>query len=99
MIDRLRLQGTTGKIAFGYLDAAVLRSWRIVYHARRDGGTGQWKLAATFARVDKALLRKRPLLFTAARDGLVGFWCWSIDTPSIQIGDTQIVATLGPPEG
>jgi hypothetical protein len=99
MLNNLRLRGTTGAITYGYHDAAILRDWTIVRKCAPDGTQrGPWQLRATFARVDKFILRQRPLLFSGKREGLRGLWCWPLDTPSIQIGDSTLIATLGPPE-
>lgn len=97
MFDSLILYGGTGSILWGYRTAAAVRSWRIAKHSGRDGKhDGKWRLMATLARADKFQLRQRPLMFTAPRDR--GYWCWPLLTDSIQIGDTTLIATLGPPE-
>lgn len=98
MFERLRLRGTTGAILWGYREAAQLRGWTIVYHKPDLTHDNRWTLVATFQRIDKFSLRQRPLLFSAAREGLQGYWCWPLDPASIQIGDAQMTATLGPPE-
>lgn len=97
-IGRLRLRGTTGAVLWGYREAASLKSWHIVHHAPDRTHDARWTLTAVFARVDKFQLRQRPLLFSAAKEGMKGYWCWPLDTASIQIGDTHMTATLGPPE-
>jgi len=98
MLQNLRLRGTTGTITYGYRDAAVLRDWTIVRHEPDAHHAGSWRLRATFARVDKFALRQRPLLFSAKREGLKGLWCWPLDSASIQVGESTLIATLGPPE-
>jgi len=98
MLQNVRLRGTTGSITYGYQEAATLRAWTIVHHAPDAKHAGSWQLLATFDRVNKFRLRQRPLLFSAKREGLTGLWCWPLDTTSIQIGDTTLLATLGPPE-
>ena len=98
MFERLYLRGTAGAILFGYKDAAVLRGWTVYHHRPDAKHDDRWTLVATFARVDKYLLRQRPLVFSAKRDGLQGLWCFPLHDSSVQIGDTQLTATLGPPE-
>lgn len=98
MFNRVRLRGDTGAILWGYREAAALKAWTIFYHRPDLRHDGRWTLTATFARVDKGHIRRRPLLFTAARAGLKGLWCWSLKPDSIQIGETQMQAILGPPE-
>jgi hypothetical protein len=98
MLQNIRLRGTTGTITYGYQEAALLRSWSIIRHQPDGKHDGSWKLLATFERVNKFCLRQRPLLFSAKREGLTGLWCWPLDTASIQVGDTTMIATLGPPE-
>jgi hypothetical protein len=98
LLRNVRLRGDTGSIVYGYHEAASLRAWTIVHHEPDATHAGSWQIVATFARVDKFCLRQRPLLFTAKRDGLKGLWCWPLDTRSIQIGETRLIATLGPPE-
>lgn len=72
----------------GYRDAVVLKTWAI---AKSEG---HWTLTAAIARVDPYLSRQRPLLFTAPRPG--GFWAWPL--VDLQLGPSQLVAKLGPPE-
>jgi hypothetical protein len=98
VFDAIRLRGTTGAILWGYRTAAQLQAWSIVYHKPDLTHDNRWTLTATFQRVDRFQLRQRPLLFSAAREGLKGYWCWPLETESIQIGDVQMTATLGPPE-
>jgi|SRR5580765_1148769 len=98
MLQNVRLRGDVGSITYGYHEAAVLRSWTIIRREPDHYHDGSWLLSATFTRVNKFMLRQRPLLFSAKRDGLKGLWCWPLDSASIQIGDTRMIATLGPPE-
>lgn len=97
MFNSITLRGAAGAILWGYRTAAVLQAWTI-YHHRPDGDhDARWTLTATFARVNRFELRQRPLLFSAPRPGLP-MSCWPLHTASIQIGETRLVATLGPPE-
>lgn len=96
MFNSVTINGPRGAILWGYQDAAVVGAWRIYYHRPDPTHDGRWRLAARLTRVDKTLIRGRPLLFTAPRDK--GRWCWPLDRDSIQIGDTTLIATLGPPE-
>jgi hypothetical protein len=97
VFESVTLRGTAGSILWGYREAAALRAWTI-YHHRPDGQhDARWTLRASFARVNRFELRQRPLLFTAYRPGLPPS-CWPLHTASIQIGDTQLLATLGHPE-
>jgi hypothetical protein len=91
VFDSLTIHGGAGSVMWGYRVAVELKTWRIV-RAKADGG--QWMLSATIARIDKFQSRQAPLLFTAPRAG--GFWAWPID--AIEIGETSLRATLGPPE-
>lgn len=88
MLGTLTLRGSTASLLWGYRTAAVLTSWRI-YKEK-----GQWMLSATLERADAFQCRQRPLMFTAPRSG--GFWSWGIE--SVQVGTSQLVAKLGPPE-
>jgi hypothetical protein len=99
----IRIRGTGGRVLWGYEEAAILRQWSIRPPPKRTPNA-RWTLCATFERVHRYRIRngslEHPLLFAAPRDGgLKGYWCWPIAPDSIQIGDTQMMATLGPPEG
>jgi hypothetical protein len=99
MWGNVRLRGDRGEIVWGYLPAAVLRQWSIARHKPDGQHAGNWRLVATFARVDKSLIVKRPLLMTAPYETpRKGLWCWPLVEESIQIGDQQLAAILGPPE-
>lgn len=91
MFQSLTLHGGAATILWGYRPAATLRSWRIAKVQ------GRWTLRATLERPDAFMLRQRPLLFTAPREGAHdGFWAWGVE--AIEVGATQLTATLGPPE-
>jgi hypothetical protein len=99
VFEHIRIHGTDGRILYGNEEAAILREWSIVPPDTRTPNA-RWTLTATFARVHRFRLRQGPLLFAAPRDGgLKGFWCWPITRDTIQVGETQMMATLGPPEG
>jgi hypothetical protein len=102
VLGNVAIRGSTGAILWGanwnVREAATIRQWIIVHHKPDQTHDGRWRLSATFARADKFRLRQRPLLFTGKREGLKGLWCFPLVTETIQIGDTQLVATLGPPE-
>jgi hypothetical protein len=85
----LRIRGVTAEILWGYHTAAVLGAWAI------EKASGQWTLSAKLARVDKFRIRQTSprLSFSAPRPG--GFWVWDIF--DLQIGETRLVAKLGPP--
>ncbi len=85
----LRIRGTSAEILRGYQVAAVLRTWSI------EKVEGQWTLSATLARVDKFHIRQTHprLMFSAKRQG--GFWAW--DVFDLQLGETRLLAKLGPP--
>jgi len=85
---RVKLRGTAAAILYGYHTAAAVRSWTIRKHE------GAWTLTATIDRADRFQCRQRGLIFSAPRAG--GFWCWPIET--LQLGETQLQARLGPPE-
>lgn len=86
------IRGAAGAILWGYRSAATFTSWRI-----RKTGSGRWILTATIAHVEPFAIRQTPLLFTAPREGTCdGFWAWGVET--VQVGDRQLVARLGPPE-
>jgi hypothetical protein len=80
-----------GTLVWGYRPVAVLTSWRIVK------APGAWKLSATFAQADAWQCRQaakyQELLFTAPRDK--GRWCWPLT--DVNVGTTELRATLGPP--
>jgi len=92
MFDRLTLRGARASIVWGYRTAAALSSWSISKEA-----TG-WVLRATCeGAIDRFMLRQTQptLIFTAPRH--YGQSCWPI-VGAVQVGDTTLVATLGPPE-
>lgn len=91
MFDSLTIHGGAGSVLWGYRVAVELTSWRIT-RVKAEGGA--WMLSATIARIDKFHARQAPLLFTAPRQG--GFWAWPI--AAIEIGETSLRASLGPPE-
>jgi hypothetical protein len=91
VFDSLTIHGGAGSVLWGYRVAVELKTWRIVRVKDEGGG---WILSATIARIDKFQARQAPLLFTAPRPQ--GFWAWPITT--IDIGETSLRATLGPPE-
>lgn len=97
MFESITLRGAAGAILWGYREAATLQAWTIAHHRPDKTHDARWTLRATFARVDKFQLRQRPLVFTAPRPGLPRS-CWPLHTASIQMSDTQLIATLGPPE-
>lgn len=90
MFDRLVLHATgdSAAILWGYRQAVVLKSWQIAKVK------GKWTLRGAVQRVDAFQARQRPLLFTAPRPK--GYWAWPIET--LDLGPSQLVATLGPPE-
>jgi len=91
VFDALTITGGAGSVLWGHRVAVEVTRWRI----RRIKETGgDWILSATIARIDKFQSRQAPLLFTAPRPG--GFWMWPVD--AIEIGDTSLLAYLGPPE-
>ena len=91
MFDALTITGGAGSVLWGYRVAVELSRWRI-RRVKADGGA--WILSATITRIDKFQARQAPLLFTAPRPG--GFWAWPVD--AIEIGETSLLAYLGPPE-
>ena len=91
MFDSLTVHGGAGSILWGYRIAVELKSWKIT-RVKDDGG--RWILSGTVTRVDKYQARQAPLLFTAPRPG--GFWAWPVKT--LALGDTNLRASLGPPE-
>jgi hypothetical protein len=91
VFDSLTIHGGTGSVLWGYRVAVELTSWRIV-RTKADGGG--WMLSATIKRIDKFQARQAPLLFTAPR--AAGYWAWPIE--AIEIGETSLRASLGPPE-
>lgn len=96
MFESVTIHGAAGAIVWGYQEAALVRGWRIYYHRPDPAHDGKWRLTATITRVDKVMIRRRRLLFTAPRDR--GRWCWPLEPTSVQVGDTTLVAILGPPE-
>jgi hypothetical protein len=88
VFHELTVHGGVGSILWGSRVAVELRTWRIVKVEK------QWILSATVARVDRFQARQAPLIFTAPR--AAGFWCWPI--VAIDIGETSLRASLGPPE-
>ena len=91
MFDSLTIHGGAGSVLWGYRVAVELKRWTIT-RVKDDGG--RWILSGTFTRVDKFQARQAPLLFTAPRPG--GFWAWPVKT--LALGDTNLRASLGPPE-
>lgn len=95
MFDTITLRGRTGAIAWGYYTVATVGAWSV--HKSREG---KWTLSARLARADRVMLarasrdRDRPPLFTAPRPN--GQFCWPIRAS--QIGETSMIATLGPLE-
>lgn len=90
MFEHLTLRGGAGTVLWGYREAVSLRAWRIAQNKK----TKVWTLTGTPTRVDAFQARQRPLWFSAPRPN--GFWMWGIE--SLEVGPTQIVARLGPPE-
>jgi len=91
MFDTVTLRGGAASILWGYHTAAAIRAWAI---AKVDG---HWTLKATLTRAEPFMLRQTPLLFTAPHEkGRDGWWAWGVE--SIQVGNQQLVAKLGPPE-
>ena len=91
MFNSLTVHGGAGSVLWGYRVAVELKSWKIT-RVKDDGG--RWILSGTVGRVDKYQARQTPLLFTAPRPG--GFWAWPIKT--LALGETNLRASLGPPE-
>jgi hypothetical protein len=91
VFQSLTIQGGAGSLLWGSRVAVELTSWRIVC-TKAEGR--QWILTATIGRVDQFQARQTPLLFTAPRAG--GFWAWPIE--ALDIGETSLRASLGPPE-
>jgi len=96
VFQSVTLRGTQGAIVWGYSNAAIVSAWTITHHAPDRTHDARWTLTARLSRIDKFQIRQRPLLFTAPRDK--GRWCWPLNPESIQVGETQLLATLGPPE-
>jgi hypothetical protein len=88
----LTIHGGAGAVLWGSRVAVELTAWRIVRTPAAEGG--QWILTATIGRVDHFQARQTPLLFTAPRAG--GFWAWPI--AALDLGETNLRASLGPPE-
>lgn len=91
MFDTFTITGVAGSLLWGSRVAVEVTRWRI-RRVKADGG--DWILSATITRIDKFQSRQAPLLFTAPRPG--GFWAWPVD--AIEIGETSLLAYLGPPE-
>jgi hypothetical protein len=93
----VRLRGDAASIVYGYHDAATLGAWSIAWHQPDAKHDGAWRLSAVIVTRDPFCLRQRPLVFSAKREGRMGLWLWPLVEASIQIGDRQMIATLGPP--
>lgn len=92
MFNSLTVHGDAGAILFGARVAVDLKAWRIT---RTKAEGGHWMLSATLgAKVDRFQARQAPLLFTAPR--AAGYWAWPVQ--ALDIGETSLRATLGPPE-
>lgn len=91
MFQNITLHGGPAAILYGYREAAVLRTWRIVKHE------GQWRLIATIATGNPYELKQKGLLFTAPHAGIKGRWCWPV-AGEVVIQARQLTARLGPPE-
>lgn len=89
MFRKLAIRGAAGSLLWGYHAAADLHTWSI---ARTPSGA--WRLRARLGRVDRFQARQRGVLFAAPRPG--GFWAWPV--MDLEIGEAEILATLGPPE-
>jgi len=95
MFRTLTLRGVSGSLNWGYRSAATLTGWSVRRVREDDRAPWRWELEAGYTGpVDSFSLRQRPLLFTAPRRG--GFWCWPVQT--LHVGETRLIATLGPPE-
>lgn len=91
MFDRLTLHGARASLLWGYRPVATLTSWRITK------APGAWKLSATLERADRwqcgQAAKLKELHFTAPRDK--GRWCWEL--LDVNVGTTELRATLGQP--
>lgn len=90
MFQRLTLRGRAGAILWGYRTVASVQSWTISKNKK-----GEWRLTAAVERADAYQLLQAPLFFSAPRNQ--GFWCWPI-VSAVDLGDRQLMATLGQPE-
>jgi hypothetical protein len=88
VFDSLIIHGGAGSLLWGHRVAVEVSAWKI---ARIEG---RWILRATIARIDRFSARQAPLLFTAPRVG--GLWAWPI--VKLDLGETNLRATLGPVE-
>lgn len=87
----VRIHGAAGSLVWGHQTAATVRGWTIRRNPKR---LGEWVLTATIATVHPFRVRQRPLFFSAPRKQ--GFWCWGVE--AVDVGTTQLIARLGPPE-
>ncbi|HEV8445445.1 MAG TPA: hypothetical protein VGQ44_01450 [Gemmatimonadaceae bacterium] len=87
---RIRLRGVGGSLVWGWHTVATFKHWTI-----RKGGREIWLLTAAIERVEPYQIRMTPLLFSAPRETGPP-WCWGVN--SIDVGDRQLMARLGPPE-
>ena len=83
-----QITGQAAECWWGYYPAAVLGAWTVT---RAEFGT--WTLTAILVRADAFQLQQRPLTFVALHAH--GKWRWPIDT--IDVGPTELTATLGAP--
>ena len=94
MFHGLTFNGRQAALVWGYRPIAVLTAWRITKVPRVPGA---WTLSATLAQADAWQCRQaakyQELLFTAPRDK--GRWCWQLT--DVNVGTTELRATLGPP--
>jgi len=89
----ITLRGGAAAILCGHRPAATLRSWSIA------NVHGQWTLTATVERKEPIYIQQPDLLFTAPHEGARdGFWAWPVIKGTLQVGDRQLIAHLGPPE-
>jgi len=99
MFKSITLRGKSATLAWGYRTAVALTTWTISRTVDEAKGTHTWTLAARLGpQCDRFQVRqaqaRRELLFTSPRRG--GFWVWPLHT--VTVGETRVIATLGPPE-
>lgn len=95
MFGKLTMRGQQASIAWGYRQAATLGTWTVRKDVDEKTQRAVWTLTARLGtQVDRFQLRQRPLLFSAPRKG--GFWVWPVRT--LHVGETTLLADLGPPE-
>ena len=82
------IRGVVGRITWSYYTAAALHGYTVTRSPEN-----RWTLVATPVQMDAFKLAQRPLHFVAPHER--GEWRWVIET--IDVGPTELRATLGPP--